>query len=206
MAETASRPPSQADGSGSIMVASYNIRNSRNGGLESALRAMEAMGVDIGIFLETKITSGIYPRSSSGYSVVASNAASTHQGGIALFWRPNKSYEIKDWQVHSPNMLSFMIVMGGQQLCAVGCYILPNNLNMLPHIVQALNECPLGHTPILLGNLKVNLRAPRDNRDKQIAKTVEDVMGLCDLSKHFLQRSHGMTQGRWMWRMRRDRR
>ena len=91
MAETASHPPSQADGSGSITVASYNICNGCNGGLESALRAMEAMGVDIGIFLETKITSGIYPRSSSGYSVVASNAASTHQGGIALFWRPNKS-------------------------------------------------------------------------------------------------------------------
>ncbi len=50
MAETASCPPSQADGSGSIAVASYNIRNGRNGGLESALRAMEAMGVDIGIF------------------------------------------------------------------------------------------------------------------------------------------------------------
>jgi hypothetical protein len=87
MAETASCPPSRADGSGSIAVASYNIRSGRNGGLESALRAMEAMSVDIGIFQETKITGGIYTRSSSGYSIVASDAASAHQGGIALFWQ-----------------------------------------------------------------------------------------------------------------------
>jgi hypothetical protein len=99
MAETASCPPSRADGSGSIAVASYNIRNGRNGGLESPCRAMAAMDVDLGIFQETKITDGIYTRLSSGYSVVASNAASVHQGGIALFWRPNKSYEVEDWRV-----------------------------------------------------------------------------------------------------------
>ena len=40
----------------------------------------------------------------------------------------------------------------------------------------------------------------------QIAEAVEDVMGLCDLSTHFLQRSRGLTQGRWAWQMRRGRR
>jgi hypothetical protein len=97
MAETASCPPSQADGSESVVVATYNIRNGCNGGLESALRAMEAMEVDIGVFLESKVTSGIYTQSLSGYSVVASDAPSAHQGGIALFWRPNKSYKVEDW-------------------------------------------------------------------------------------------------------------
>ena len=114
MAETASRPPSRADGSGSIAVASYNIRSGRSGGLESALRAMEAMGVDLGVLLETKLTGGIYTRFSSGYSVVASDAASAHQGGITLFWRPNKSYEVEDWRVRGPNVLSFVIVTGGR--------------------------------------------------------------------------------------------
>ena len=122
----------------------------------------------------------------SGYSVVASNAVSVHQGGIALFWRPNKSYEVKDWSVHGPNVLLFVIVMGGTRFYAVGCYIPPNNLNTLATIVQAWNECSTGHTPFLLGDLNVNLRAPRDDRDEQIAKAVEDVMGVCDLSKHFL--------------------
>ena len=172
MAEAALRPPSQADGSGSIAVALWNICNGHNGGLESALQAMEAMDVDIGILLETKVTGEINTCFSSGYSAVASDAASAQQGGIALFWRPNKSYKVKDWRVRGPNMLSFVIVTGGQRFYALGCYILPNNLSTLPIIVQAWNKCPSGHTPIFLGNLNVNLHAPRDDRDKQIAKVV----------------------------------
>ncbi len=86
---------------------------------------MEAMGVDIGIFQETKITGRIYTRSPSGYSVIASDAASAHQGGIAFFWRPNKSYEVKDWRVRGPNVLSFVIVTGGERFYAMGCYIPP---------------------------------------------------------------------------------
>jgi hypothetical protein len=46
---------------------------------------MEAMGVDLGVFLETKLMGGIHTQNLSGYSVVASNAPSAHQGGIALF-------------------------------------------------------------------------------------------------------------------------
>jgi hypothetical protein len=164
---------------------------------------MEAMGVDIGIFQETKITGGIYTRSLSGYSFVASDAPSVHQGGIALFWRPNKSYEVEDWRVRGPNVLSFVIVMGGERFYAVGCYIPPNKLSTLTMIVQAWNECPSGHTPFLLGDLNVNLCASRDGRDEQIAEAVEDLMGLCNLSKHFLQRSRGLMRGRWTWRMRR---
>jgi hypothetical protein len=78
--------PSQADGSRSIAVATYNNHSGRNGGLESALRVMEGMGVDLGILLETKVTNGIYTQTLSGYSVATSNAPSAHQGGIALFW------------------------------------------------------------------------------------------------------------------------
>ena len=81
---------------------------------------MAAMDVDIGIFQETKVTSGIYTRMSSGYSVVASNAASVHQGGIALFWRPKKSYEVEDWSVRGPNVLSFVIVTGGGAILRCG--------------------------------------------------------------------------------------
>jgi hypothetical protein len=107
------------------------------------MRAMEAMDVDIGVSLESKVTGGIYTQSLSGYSVVASDAPSAHQGGIALFWRPNKSYEVEDWQIRRPNVLSFMIVTGSQHFFAMGCYIPPNNLSTLQHIVQAWNKCLL---------------------------------------------------------------
>jgi hypothetical protein len=167
---------------------------------------MEAMGINLGVLLETKLTGRIYTQSLSGYSVVASNAPSVHQGGIALFWRANKTYEVEDWHIRGPNVLSFVIVMGSQRFYTVRCYIPPTNLSTLPQVEQALNECPQGHTPLLIGDLNINLCAPRNERDEQIAEGVEDVCGLTNLSKQFCQQSRSHTRGRWTWRMRRGRR
>ncbi len=164
------------------------------------------MGVDLGILLETKVTDRIYTQKSSGYSVAASNAPSTHQCGIVLIWQPNKLYKVEDWRIREPNMLTFVLVTESQQFFAVGCYIPPIHLGTLVMIKQAWNECPHGHTPILLGDLNINLHSPCDKRDEKIAKVVEDVMGLTNLSQHFRQRSRGSVWGRWTWRMRRGRR
>jgi hypothetical protein len=99
-----------------------------------------------------------------------------------------------------------VFVTGSQQYYAVGCYIPPNNLSILTTVKQAWNECPRGHTPILLGNLNVNLHAPSNKRDKRITEAVKDVVGLVDVSKHFCQKFRGTMRGRWTWRMRRGRR
>ena len=167
---------------------------------------MDGIGADLGILMETKVTDGIYTQKLSGYSVVASNAPSAHQGGIALFWQPNKLYLVEDWRIRGLNVLTFVLVMGSCQFYAVGCYIPPNNLSTATTIEKAWNECPRRHVSLLLGNLNVNLRSPRDKRDKQIAEVVEDVIGLTDLSRHFQQHSCGSVRGRWTWRMRRGRR
>ena len=58
-----------------IRFGTYNIRNGRNGGLESALRGMSQPNMDMGIFQETKCTDGIYTRESAGYRVVATQFA-----------------------------------------------------------------------------------------------------------------------------------
>jgi hypothetical protein len=164
------------------------------------------MGVDLGNLLETKVTDGIYTQKSSGYLVAALNPPSTHQGGIALFWQPNKLYVVKDWQIWGPNVLTFVLITGSTRFFAVGCYIPANDLSTLATIKQAWSKCPCGHTPILIGDLNINLRPPRDERDQKKSEVVEDVMGLSDLSQHFCQRSRGSMQGRWAWRMRRGRR
>jgi hypothetical protein len=96
VAVTSVCPPSQPDGSGSVALASFNIQSGRNGGIEAALRAMDQLGVDIGFLLETKLMGGIYTRHSLGYNVFASNAMSLSSGGIALFWRGNISYKVKE--------------------------------------------------------------------------------------------------------------
>ena len=52
--------------------------------MESALRALESLGVDIAILTEAKLTGGIYTRGVRGYLVVATDAKSAWQGGIAV--------------------------------------------------------------------------------------------------------------------------
>ncbi len=161
------------------------------------------MDVDFGILMETKIMGGIYTQFSSDYSVFASNAISIQQGGFALFWRSNKLYEIKETRVRGPNVITFVVVLGGNRYYAVGCYIPPNNLTTLTHVEAAWNKCPKGHIPILLGNLNIKLASPRNERNELIAEQVGDVMVLIDVSRQFKQCHQVRAWGRWTWRMRR---
>ncbi len=96
--------------------------------------------------------------------------------------------------MRGPNMLSFQLVLGATRWYIVGCYIPPNDLTTLTHIEQAWQACPRGCLPILLGDLNVNLAAPRDERDETIAKQV-DAMALSDMSAHFRQRSGKGSSG-----------
>jgi hypothetical protein len=158
---------SQADCCKSFAVALYNICSGWNRGLKSALRAMAALSIDsrILILVETIITGGIYICFSSNYNVFASNAISIQQGGIALFCKPNNIYKIEEWQTHGPNIITFVVVLGGKSYYAMGCYIPPTNLTTLAHIEAAWNNCPKGHILILLGDLNIKLRSPRNKHN-----------------------------------------
>ena len=97
-----------------IKFGTYNIRNGRNGGLESALRGMAQANIDLGIFQETKCNDGIYTRESSGYRVVATDAPSRHRGGVALFYRPSSLFAVEAVRDYGPNVLSFEVATGGR--------------------------------------------------------------------------------------------
>jgi hypothetical protein len=131
-------PPSQPDGSGSVALASFNIRSGRNGGLEAALRAMDQLGVDIGFLVETKLTGGIYTRHLSGYDVLALTVMLSSSGGIALFWRGNVLYEVKETRVWGPTVISLHLMMGACRFYVVGCYIPPLDLTTLMCIEKSL--------------------------------------------------------------------
>jgi hypothetical protein len=195
--------PSQPDGSGSVLFASFNIQSGRNGGLEGALRAIDQLGVDVGFLLETKLTGGIYTRYSSGYSVLALTAMLVRQGGITLFWRGNNSYEVEEAQIWGANIISLHLMMGAIQFYIVGCYIPPSDLEMLTHIKRAWQACPVGAHPLLVGNLNFNFCAPCIEREETIAEQLDD-MDLVDMSRHFCQCLGKRLQGRWMWQMRRE--
>ena len=89
-----------------IKLATYNIQSGRNGRLETALREMACMNVDIGFLTEAKLTDGIYTRYSSGYHVYATEATSPQKGGIALFWRDQSNWTVESERCHGPNIIS----------------------------------------------------------------------------------------------------
>jgi hypothetical protein len=95
---------------------------------------MGQLGVDIGFLLETKLTVGMYTRYSSRYSVLASTATSVWQGGIALFWRGNNSYEVKETQIWGANIISLQLRMDNARFFVVGCYIPPSDLETLTNV------------------------------------------------------------------------
>ena len=77
-----------------LNIGTYNIRNGRNGGLESALRGMAQANIDLGVIQETKCTDGVYTRASAGYRVVATDAPSRHRGGVTLFYREEANFAV----------------------------------------------------------------------------------------------------------------
>jgi hypothetical protein len=72
---------------------------------------MDQLGVDIGFLVETKLTGGVYTHYSSDYSVHASTATLVQQGGIALFWRGNNSYEVEETKIWGANVISLHLMM-----------------------------------------------------------------------------------------------
>ena len=95
-----------------IRFGTYNIRNGRNGGLESALRGMSQTNKDLVIFQETKLTNGIYTRRSAGYSIVAMDALIRHRGRVAVFYRLSPRYAVEAIHQFGTNIVGFQLDMG----------------------------------------------------------------------------------------------
>ena len=95
-----------------IRFGTYNIRNVRKGGLETALRGMSQANMDLGILQEKKLTDGIYTRGSSGYSVIATDAPSRHRGGVALFYRSEPHFVVEAVEKFGPNVLGCQLATG----------------------------------------------------------------------------------------------
>ena len=98
-----------------IIFGTYNSRNRRNGGLESALRGMSQANMYLGIFQEKKCTDGIYTRESAGYRVVATDAPIRHCGRVALFYRPSPIFAVEAVRQYKPNVMSFELATGARR-------------------------------------------------------------------------------------------
>jgi hypothetical protein len=155
---------------------------------------MEQMNMDVGLLTEAKLMDGIYTRFSSGCHVVATDACSHSQGGVALFYRELDCLQVESVCKHGPNVISFELVTGRRHTPIVGAHIPPADLETIEHITRAMERFP-GRDPLLLGDLNVDLGSFLDPREVETAAAVAS-FGLEDLLPHFRQHRgfcHGKT-------------
>jgi hypothetical protein len=82
--------------------------------LKAAHRACEKMWLDVGILVETRLSTDRYTRSAYGYMVFATKTIHIYQGIIALIFTNNSLYfQVKAQRKHGgPNVISFIIITG----------------------------------------------------------------------------------------------
>jgi hypothetical protein len=128
------------------------------------------MGVGCTVLTEIKLTNDRYPRFISGCHVIASKAASPHQGGIAVLWKPRHwDFEVEAVHVASPNILTFQLVTGGVQFFLMGAYIPPADTTRVDDLRAAWTKCPANCEPLLLGDLNTDFKAPQTKQEEIIA-------------------------------------
>ena len=177
-------------------VALYNIRNGAGNNLNQALRSMELMNIDFGLFAETKLNHDKYTKDCCGFTVFATKALSSTQGGVAFFYRTESTrWSIEGIQAHGPNVISCTVVSGERCWSLIGAYIAPSETNgaTLKFIAEAVRtRC--SHPLIFLGDINVDLAAPDlDDRAEDIV-TALALLGLLDVSAAFRH-----PKGRWTW-------
>ena len=123
-----------------IRFGTYNIRNGRNRGLDSALQGVAQDNMDLVIFQDTKCTDVIYTRVSAGYSVVATDAPSRHCGGVAVFYRPSPHFVVEAVQQFGTKVVGFQLAIGARRCYIVGCYLAPDDTSTIESVVAALKE------------------------------------------------------------------
>jgi hypothetical protein len=94
--------------------------------LTQAAAGSARMGIGVAVLTETKFVNNRYPKIFARYTIMSSKAASSAQGGVALAWRGNNpSFEVESVRFYGPNMLTYQLKTGDEQIYAVGRYIPP---------------------------------------------------------------------------------
>ena len=196
----------------------------RNGGLESAARALDRVGVHIAILQEIKFADAKYAgRNWAGYKIRTAAATSAHCGGVALLYkegpRVQDLYRMENDRVVGKNVVSCEVVTGLRKkqrgwdetrYFIVGCYIPPSEKDGTTRrlVEKALDSRPKGSIPIVLGDLNADLEFPRNRQEVILAAGIEK-HGLGCLTRDFRvrrkgrrRRRHERTRGRWTFRKR----
>ena len=154
-----------------IRFGTYNIRNGRKGGLESALRGMSQANMDLGILQETKLTDGVYTRGSAGYNVITTDAPSRHRGGVTLFYRPTPHFVVEAVDRCGPNVMVFQVATGERRWHIVRAYVAPEDEVTMETVIAEIGRKPPGADLMVAGDFNVDIRRRREGGRRTSQRT-----------------------------------
>jgi len=208
--------PPEEKGTETISIATWNIRDGRNGGLYSAARALdEFSNIDIAVVQETKFTEEeiMYaPKCYRGYRIrTAPRCTDSPSGGVSLLYREDKRktpYRVENDRAAAPNIITFELVTGDKERWfVVGCYIPPcergeGGGETTKKVEQMIKDRPKDTLPLVLGDLNANLEYPR-GRQEEVMSSGMKAVGIGCATRHFLTRRTRHAKGPWTWVQRR---
>ena len=197
---TTMKPAESEPANKELVIGTWNIQSGRSTRLETALWALSIVGVDICFLTETKLTASIYTQFSLGYQVLATNAMSHRQGGVALVYRESPYFQVESSKLHGPDVISAVIVSGNLRYGVVGAYVPPTDSTTSVYIVAAL-ACFPSQKVILVGDLNLNLDSLETERDMEIADILA-TSRLLDMHHHF--KTHGRNRRPATWYQKRE--
>ena len=197
-----------------MRVGTLNIQSARGGNLEGCCRGLAALNIDVAVLTETKLHNHLYTRQAFGYEVLASTAASSSQGGVALAVRVDRgsSWDVEDNKTYGPNVIACTWVSGMTRRRLIGVYIPPSEFNgaTLNYLSEALEEATV--PVIVMGDLNANARetgqaglrgplygegGPGERRQAEILSVLSS-FHLADVGRGFRQKP---KVGTWTWGM-----
>ena len=164
----------------------YNIRNGRNGGLDSALRTMDQASIELGVLEETKINERIYTQELSWYRVVALDALNWHRGGVNFSYRELLHFAVKNHQKQGPNVVKFQMELGGRIWFVVSRYLAPDASSSIERVIRSISQRPWGTTLMVSKYFNTHIMEPEDNAREQVISAAVVTAGLEEMSVQLL--------------------
>ncbi len=119
-----------------------------------------------------------------------------------MLWQPDhKGFEVETTRVVTPNLITFqLVVTGDEQYYVMGIYIPPATRGGGDDLRAAWEACLANCTPIVMGDLNINVEHPHDEREAAIADLLDEI-NLVDTSRKFNLRrcSFQKARKRWTW-------
>ena len=140
--------------------------------------------MDLGFFQYTKVNVRVHTRNSIVYHSLASTAPSTNCRGVAILYRDATHFQVESYQMHRPNMESFLLAYGGQILFVVSCYLSPYDASMIDCVVLEISQYHRGRSLLVTVNFNAKLAALEGNCQGEntpvvISTTIlEDIVGV----------------------------